>query len=66
MEGYFLHLSGMNFLFCRIRVKKQLQQPRNLMNSEVWKTIPAVQNKRVYTLDSSWNFDDAITRERLL
>ncbi|WP_025679118.1 ABC transporter substrate-binding protein [Paenibacillus polymyxa] len=39
---------------------------RNLMNSEVWKTIPAVQNKRVYTLDSSWNFDDAITRERLL
>ncbi|MGO4948641.1 ABC transporter substrate-binding protein [Paenibacillus sp. DRB1-1] len=46
--------------------KETVAVTNNLMNSEIWKTIPAVQNKRVYTLDSSWNFDDAITRERLL
>lgn len=37
-----------------------------LTGSAIWKTLPAVQNGQVYTFDSNWNFDDPITRERLL
>ncbi|WP_178019347.1 ABC transporter substrate-binding protein [uncultured Paenibacillus sp.] len=37
-----------------------------LTESPLWKTIPAVQAGRVYTLDSKYNFDDPITMDRLL
>ncbi|WP_051507125.1 ABC transporter substrate-binding protein [Saccharibacillus sacchari] len=37
-----------------------------LLNSSVWKTIPAVQQGRVHIMDSKWNFDDPVTSERLL
>lgn len=37
-----------------------------LMDSGLWKAIPAVKEGRVYTLDSKFNFDDPITLDRLL
>lgn len=37
-----------------------------LMDSAVWKAIPAVKEGKVYSFASKWNFDDPITRERLL
>ncbi|THF83249.1 ABC transporter substrate-binding protein [Cohnella fermenti] len=37
-----------------------------LTDSQVWKTIPAVQEGRVYWLDSMYNFDDPITQDRLI
>ncbi|WP_405115233.1 ABC transporter substrate-binding protein [Paenibacillus sp. FSL K6-1217] len=37
-----------------------------LMDSGLWKAIPAVKEGRVYTLDSKYNFDDPITLDRLL
>lgn len=37
-----------------------------LTDSAVWKAIPAVKNGQVYAFESKWNFDDPITRERLL
>lgn len=39
---------------------------RALTDSAVWKAIPAVKNGQVYAFESKWNFDDPITRERLL
>lgn len=41
-----------------------LQQ--QLMDSSVWKTIPAVQQGRVYILDSKFNYDDPLTLDLLL
>ncbi|WNS44208.1 ABC transporter substrate-binding protein [Paenibacillus sp. MMS20-IR301] len=37
-----------------------------LMNSGLWKAIPAVKEGRVYTFDSKYNFDDPVTLDRLL
>lgn len=37
-----------------------------LMDSGLWKAIPAVKDGRVYTFDSKYNFDDPITLDRLL
>ncbi|WP_240546308.1 ABC transporter substrate-binding protein [Paenibacillus artemisiicola] len=37
-----------------------------LLGSRVWSTIPAVRNGRVTVMNSRWNFDDPVTRERLL
>lgn len=37
-----------------------------LMDSGLWKAIPAVKEGRVYTFDSKYNFDDPITLDRLL
>ncbi|MGG6311078.1 ABC transporter substrate-binding protein [Paenibacillus macerans] len=37
-----------------------------LTESTLWKTIPAVREGRVYTLDSKYNFNDPITLDRLL
>ncbi|MHA6480960.1 ABC transporter substrate-binding protein [Paenibacillus sp. strain BS8-2] len=37
-----------------------------LFSSTIWGTINAVKNKQVYIMNSSWNFDDPITRDRLL
>ncbi|OWA37778.1 hypothetical protein B9G55_06985 [Saccharibacillus sp. O16] len=42
------------------------QTQNTLLNSAFWKTLPAVQKGRVHILSSKWNFDDAITSERLL
>ncbi|MCH1639091.1 ABC transporter substrate-binding protein [Paenibacillus timonensis] len=39
---------------------------KKLTESPLWKTIPAVQEGRVYTIDSKYNFDDPITMDRLL
>ncbi|MGG1840716.1 ABC transporter substrate-binding protein, partial [Brevibacillus agri] len=39
---------------------------KQLTESPLWKTIPAVQQGRVYTLDSKFNFDDPITLYMLL
>ncbi|MGN7469078.1 ABC transporter substrate-binding protein [Brevibacillus sp. SAFN-007a] len=39
---------------------------KQLMDSALWKTIPAVQQGRVYILDSKFNFDDPITLDKLL
>ncbi|MEK3887878.1 ABC transporter substrate-binding protein [Bacillus sp. FSL K6-3431] len=41
-------------------------ETENLLNSDTWKMIPAVKTGHVYIMDSLWNFDDPITRERLL
>lgn len=38
----------------------------SLLNSAVWKSIPAVKNGQTYYVDSKWNFDDLVTRTRLL
>ncbi|MBD2843909.1 ABC transporter substrate-binding protein [Paenibacillus sp. IB182496] len=37
-----------------------------LESSDLWQTIPAVKDGQVYKLPSRWNFDDPVTRERLL
>lgn len=37
-----------------------------LLNSALWKTIPAVKAGRVYAIDSKFNYDDPITLDRLL
>jgi iron complex transport system substrate-binding protein len=37
-----------------------------LLSSPIWGTIDAVKNKQVYVMSSSWNYDDPITRDRLL
>ncbi|KWX69671.1 ABC transporter substrate-binding protein [Paenibacillus jilunlii] len=37
-----------------------------LLGSAIWKSIPAVKNGHTYAADSKWNFDDIITRTRLL
>ncbi|MNR62100.1 Periplasmic binding protein [compost metagenome] len=39
---------------------------QELTEGPIWKTIPAVKNGHVYVTDSKWNFDDLITRTRLL
>ncbi|NIK25506.1 AraC family transcriptional regulator [Paenibacillus lupini] len=38
----------------------------SLTNSGLWKSIPAVKENHVYTLDSKFNYDDPITLDRLL
>lgn len=43
-----------------------LAAQKQLMTSPLWKTIPAVQQGRVYALDSKFNFDDPITLDKLL
>lgn len=43
-----------------------LAAQKQLMSGPLWKTIPAVQQGRVYTLDSKFNFDDPITLDKLL
>ncbi|MNI17840.1 Periplasmic binding protein [compost metagenome] len=35
-------------------------------NDAVFKSIKAVANKKVYYIQTKWNFDDPITKERLL
>ncbi len=38
-----------------------------LMNSDLWKGLPAVQNNHAYLVDATkWNYGDAFTREKLL
>ncbi|MBD2866669.1 ABC transporter substrate-binding protein [Paenibacillus oceani] len=37
-----------------------------LTDSAIWNSLPAVKNGQVYAFESKWNFDDPITRERLL
>lgn len=38
-----------------------------LLDSSLWKNIPAVRKGRAYLLDGSkWNYGDALTREKLL
>lgn len=39
---------------------------QSMLNSAIWKTVPAVKEGHVYTLASEWNFDDPITRDMLL
>ncbi|MEK4047862.1 ABC transporter substrate-binding protein [Paenibacillus sp. FSL H8-0048] len=45
---------------------KTVARQNALMDSGLWKAIPAVKEGRVYTLDSKYNFDDPITLDRLL
>ncbi|MEK0316923.1 ABC transporter substrate-binding protein [Cohnella sp. 56] len=42
------------------------KQAEELLAGSLWKTLPAVRNGQVHTLDSRWNFDDPVTRTRLL
>ncbi|MGN7763896.1 ABC transporter substrate-binding protein [Paenibacillus sp. 22594] len=37
-----------------------------LQSSPIWKSVPAVKNGNTYSANSKWNFDDIITRTRLL
>ena len=38
-----------------------------LINSAIWKGLPAVQNNHAYLVDATkWNYGDAFTREKLL
>ncbi|MEW4369679.1 ABC transporter substrate-binding protein [Paenibacillus kandeliae] len=39
---------------------------QSMLDSAIWKTVPAVKEGHVYTLASEWNFDDPITRDMLL
>ena len=39
---------------------------RKLMDSPAWRGMDAVKEGRVHVADSSWNYDDPITRDRLL
>lgn len=36
------------------------------MNSPFWRKLHAVRSGCAYTADSHWNFDDPITKDRLL
>ncbi|GLC88909.1 helix-turn-helix domain-containing protein [Lysinibacillus piscis] len=39
----------------------------DLMNNDIWKSLPAVQKNHVYLIDAAkWNYNDAFTREKLL
>lgn len=38
----------------------------SIMTTDIWKSIPAVKNNKVYYLNTKWNFDDPITKERLM
>lgn len=42
------------------------QDRQHIENNSVFSAIPAVQEGRVFYLDGMWNFDDPVTRERLL
>ncbi|NBD27168.1 ABC transporter substrate-binding protein [Paenibacillus glycinis] len=37
-----------------------------LLATRVWSTLPAVKNGHVYVMNSRRNYDDPVTRERLL
>nr|WP_225341003.1 hypothetical protein [Lysinibacillus capsici] len=38
-----------------------------LINSDIWKGLPAVQTNHAYLVDATkWNYGDAFTREKLL
>lgn len=39
---------------------------QKMLQSAIWQAIPAVKANHVYMLSSTWNFDDPITRERML
>lgn len=39
---------------------------QKMLQSAIWQAIPAVKENHVYMLNSTWNFDDPITRERML
>ncbi|MDI4644339.1 ABC transporter substrate-binding protein [Cohnella hashimotonis] len=41
-------------------------QAEALFTSSLWKSLPAVKNGQVHTMDSQWNFDDPVTRTMLL
>lgn len=42
------------------------QELDRLLAGNTWRTLPAVKKGRVHQMDSQWNFDDPITRDRLL
>jgi len=42
------------------------KETKGLLESPIWATLSAVKNERVHVLDSRWNFDDPVTRDRLL
>ncbi|RXZ82484.1 hypothetical protein EBB07_10460 [Paenibacillaceae bacterium] len=46
--------------------EETLEAKQALLDSTVWKTIPTVKNGQVFTMESKWNFDDPITREKFL
>ncbi|UHA72635.1 helix-turn-helix domain-containing protein [Paenibacillus sp. 481] len=37
-----------------------------LMNSSLWRSLPAVMNGRAYSVEKAWNYGDALTRAKLL
>lgn len=38
-----------------------------MINSDIWKGLPAVQTNHAYLVDATkWNYGDAFTREKLL
>ncbi|RNB80635.1 hypothetical protein EDM59_25290 [Brevibacillus nitrificans] len=43
-----------------------VERQKSLTDSNLWKTIPAVKEGRVYWLNSKFNYDDPITLDRLL
>ncbi|WP_416150155.1 ABC transporter substrate-binding protein [Salipaludibacillus sp. HK11] len=49
-----------------IFVLAEEQEKTVVTDSSVWQSIPAVEEGNVIFLDRKWNFDDPITRERLL
>lgn len=41
-------------------------QAEALFTGSLWKSLPAVKNGQVHAMDSQWNFDDPVTRNKLL
>jgi AraC-like DNA-binding protein/ABC-type Fe3+-citrate transport system substrate-binding protein len=42
------------------------QNVRRLMDTPSWRAMDAVKKGRIHIADSSWNYDDPVTRDRLL
>lgn len=54
------------FLLSNSSNQETAEATKALTESALWNTISAVKNGQVYSLGSKWNFDDPVTRERLL
>ncbi|MNJ46102.1 hypothetical protein D3C77_412250 [compost metagenome] len=37
-----------------------------LLNTPLWKTLPAVQNDKVTFIETKWNYEDMLTSDMLL
>ncbi|OAB38934.1 ABC transporter substrate-binding protein [Paenibacillus glacialis] len=57
---------GSDIFILNDSVSETVTAQNTLMDSAIWKTIPAVKQGHVYTLNSKFNYDDPITLDLLL